>query len=461
MEKMKFIDSHAHLDFPEYEGELDAIIKRASDAGVSKMITVGTTLDGSRSSLALAGKYPFIYATAGIHPHEVIHVDEAVLKEIEGLLHEERVVAVGEVGLDYFYEHSPRDVQKNLFARFIAMAKEATLPLVIHTREAEEDTLHILKSEKAGAAGGVIHCFSGSLEMARQCIDLGFYISIPGIVTFNKAINVHEVVRNIPVERMLIETDSPFLAPVPYRGKKNEPSFVVKVAEKIAELKGLALQDVARITTLNAETLFKIKEDSSSGEIAYRIRDALYLNVTNRCTNECTFCAKNTDYTVKGHYLGIEREPSVEEIISAIGSDPSSYDEVVFCGFGESLVRVDVVKEVSRWLKERGARVRINTDGLANIIHKRNILPELAGLVDSISVSLNADSPENYRKICRPPFEGAYEGVKAFIVEAKNYIPEVTASVVGLPNLDVERCKEIAEKELGVKFRLRPYNEVG
>jgi len=457
--KVSFIDSHAHLDFTDYGSDLDIILERADRSGVSKIITVGTTLMGSKSSLGLANKYPFIFATAGVHPHEAGDVTEETYNGIKELLPSEKVVAVGEVGLDYHYEYSPRDVQKEVFRRFIAMAREAHLPLVVHTREAESDTMEILRSEKAKETGGVIHCFSGTPEMAMDCIKLGFYISIPGIVTFKKATNIHEVVRKVPIEKMLIETDSPYLAPVPYRGKRNEPSYVVKVAEKIAELKGLSVEDVARITTMNSEKLFRIGA-LEKAEIAYKIRDSLYLNITNRCTNECPFCPKNRDFVVKGHYLEIERDPDFTEIVSAIG-DPSPYKEIVFCGFGEPLLRLDAVKEVASWLKGKGAKVRINTDGLANVIYKRNILPELEGLVDAISVSLNADTPELYNKVCHPPFEGAYDAVKDFIKEAARFIPNVTASVVGIPNLDIEKCRKIAEEELGAHFRLRPLNEVG
>jgi len=460
MNDIKLIDSHAHLDFPDYADKLDDVLKRAQDAGVSKIISVGTTVEGSISCLALTRKYPFIFSTAGVHPHEAKDVTEDCYERIEKLAADEKVVAIGEVGLDYHYEHSPRETQKEVFRRFIHLAKRTGLPLVIHTREAEEDTLQILESENAAEAGGVIHCFSGSIELAKRCLEMGFHISIPGIVTFKKASNVHEVVKMVPIEKMLIETDSPFLAPIPYRGKRNEPAYVKIVAEKVAGLKGLTLEDVARITTLNTERLFSIGDVKKEVEIAYQIRDSLYLNITNRCTNSCPFCAKNKEYVVKGHYLELSREPSAGEIIAAIG-DPSPYKEVVFCGFGEPLIRLDTILEVAKWLKERGAKTRINTDGLANMIHRRNVLPELAGLVDSISVSLNTENAELYNKVCRPPFDGAYEGVKAFIVEAKKHVPHVTASIVGLPSVDAERCRKIVEEELGVEFRLRPYNEVG
>lgn len=461
MKNIELIDSHAHINFAEFGADLDSVLERAAEAGVKKIVCVGASLEGSVSSLKLAKIFHHIYATAGIHPHDAKDASANAFSDIRKLLNEDKIVAVGEVGLDYHYEHSPRETQKDVFRRFIAMALESKLPIVVHSRDAEEDTVSILQTENASKVGGVIHCFSGGIDMAEECMKMGFYISIPGIVTFKKAENIYEIARKVPIDRMLIETDSPYLAPIPFRGKRNEPSYVRLVADKIAELKGLSLEDVARITTRNAETLFDIADRKTKAEIAYKIRNSLYLNITNRCTNSCPFCPKFRDFIVKGHYLELEgKEPDTQEVIKAIG-DPSTYKEVVFCGFGEPLLRVDVVREVSRWLKARSAKVRINTDGLANIANKRNILPELEGLIDCISVSLNADTPELYDRLCRPPFEGAFEDVKRFILEAKKYIPDVTASIVGLPSVNAERCREIAEKELGVNFRLRPYNEVG
>ena len=225
-------------------------------------------------------------------------------------------------------------------------------------------------------------------------------------------------------------------------------------------MKGLTEEDVARITSLNAFRLFGIGEIDQSAKIAYRIRNSLYLNITNRCTNACTFCAKFRDFTVKGHQLHLDHEPSTAEIIRAIGT-ASDYEEVVFCGYGESLLRLDTVKEVATWLKQQGVTVRINTDGQANLVHGRNIIPELQGLVDSISVSLNAADPETYQKYCRSTFGlDAYQGVKDFLTAAKGVIPSVTATVVTLPGLDLAACRKAAE-ELGVEYREREYNEVG
>jgi len=225
----------------------------------------------------------------------------------------------------------------------------------------------------------------------------------------------------------------------------------------------VTVADIERITTRNARNLFglPIQLPDDPPKIVYKIRNNLYLNITNECTLACRFCPKFDDWMVKGHYLKLPAEPSKEKLFEAIGS-PSRYEELVFCGFGESTLRLDLLKEVAQWAKEKGTKIRLDTDGLGNLVHGRNIVPELVGLVDAVSVSLNAPDPKTYVKICPNKFgEKAYPAVKEFIKECKGKIPEVTASVVGVPNLDVEACRKIVEEELGVTFRLRPYDVVG
>jgi TatD DNase family protein len=320
--------------------------------------------------------------------------------------------------------------------------------------------LQILREEKAEEVGGVLHCFSGDSQMAKECVEMGFYISIPGTVTFPKNDQLREVVRAVKIENLLIETDCPYLAPVPHRGKRNEPAYVRHTAEKVAELKGLSLEDVGRITSLNTRRLFGIGRDDQSARIAYRIRDSLYLNITNRCSNRCSFCAKFDDFTVKGHFLKLEHEPAFHEVMAAIG-DHSGYDEVVFCGYGEPLLRLDLIKAVATELKKKAARIRINTDGQGCLVHGRNILPELAGLVDCISVSLNAADAPTYAKMCNTPYgEAGFRAVCKFLREAGCFIPQVVASAVTVPGLDVNAVRRLAES-LGVEFREREYAEVG
>jgi TatD DNase family protein len=454
------IDTHAHLEMREFNDDRDDVIRRAREAGVDYIITIGTTVESSRDAVMLADKYDFIYAAIGIHPHEVKDILHPAYDIIRHFAKHKKVVAYGEIGLDYHYEYSPRADQKRKFRDMLREARELDLPVIIHDREAHEDTLQILSEEWSPDLGGVMHCFSGDAAMAKKVIDMGFSISIAGPVTFPKAEALREAVRQIPIEHLLIETDAPYLAPQPFRGKRNEPAFVRHTAEMIAQVKGLSFDDVARITSFNAMQLFGMGTIPDKGMITYPIRNSLYLNITNRCTAACTFCVRyHTDF-VKGHNLRLGEEPSAEDLIGQIG-DPKRYAEIVFCGYGEPMLRLDVIKTVAAEVKRRGGRVRIDTNGHANLIHKRNVLPELASLVDAVSVSLNAQSAELYNKISQPKFGlGSYEAVQEFIKEAKKYIPDVTATVVSLPEVDLDACRNIAEG-LGAKFRVREYNVVG
>jgi TatD DNase family protein len=357
--------------------------------------------------------------------------------------------------------HSSRDNQINSFRKHIELAKKLDLPLVIHVREAHDDVLTILKEEAAWETMGVIHSFTGDYEMAKKYINEGFYISFSGILTFKNTEVIREAAKKIPIERVLIETDSPYLAPIPFRGKKNEPSYIKHIAEKIAELRGVSPDKIEEETTTNAKNLFIFEPPDAPTSIVYGLRDSLYLSITNRCTIACVFCGKWRSFMLRDFNLRVKREPAVDEIINAVGS-PMMYNEIVFVGWGEPLLRVDVVKEVSRKLKESGAKkIRVDTDGLANLVHKRNILPELQGLVDTISISLNAQDAETYARICPSNYgERAYFAVLDFIKESNNYIPDVIASVVTIPGVDVEKCREVVEN-IGVKFRPRVYGRVG
>lgn len=455
------IDSHAHIYSKEFLQDFDAMLMRAHEAGVARMIVVGADLESSAQACELALRHENIHATVGIHPHDA----ERVTKNCYNVLRDmatgnPKVAAIGEIGLDFYRDRSPRDIQEEVFRRSIRLARELSLPVIVHDRDAHDRVIKILKEERASDVGGVLHCFSGDLEMARECIDMGFYLSIPGTVTYANNESLRDVVRGVKIEHLLVETDCPYLAPVPHRGKRNEPAFVRITAEKVAELKGLTIEDVGRITSLNAMRLFRLGDGDESARIAYRIRNSLYLNITNRCSNRCSFCAKFEDFTVKGHFLQLEHEPSFAEVMAAIG-DPAPYEEVVFCGYGEPLLRLDLIKEVAGELKKKGVRIRINTDGQANLVHGRNILPELEGLIDCVSVSLNAPDAAAYLRLCNTPFgEDGFKGVCEFIKEAKKHIPLVAASAVAVPGLDTVAVKKVAES-LGADFREREYSEVG
>jgi TatD DNase family protein len=250
------IDSHAHLEMPEFRKDLEEVIQRAKESGVKYIFTVGTEKKDWKRALEIAQSHPFIYAILGIHPHNAKEIDDLTYETLKGLCQNEKVRAFGEIGLDFYRNLSPREIQLNRFREQIALARELKLPIVVHDREAHQETLEVLKSEKAEEFGGIIHCFSGDYEMARECMDMGFYISVPGSITFKNAEPFQEIVRKLPLEFLLVETDAPFLTPVPFRGKRNEPGYVRYTAEKVAEIKKVPIEKVAEVTTKNAMRIF-------------------------------------------------------------------------------------------------------------------------------------------------------------------------------------------------------------
>lgn len=460
------IDTHAHLDMPQYSEDRDAVIQRARDNGVEYILNIGCDLESSYLSVELSERYDFIYATAGVHPHDVKGINGNTYEELRQLHAHPKVVAFGETGLDYFKNYSPQNLQRTHFKKQVELALELGKPIIVHHRDAKEDMIAILSEyyPLPGKPSGIFHCFSGDQEMAEKALEMGFYISFAGPLTFKNANGLRAVAKNIPADRLFVETDCPYLTPVPHRGKRNEPSYVNHTAQKIAEIRGLNIQDVQRTMTLNFFELFGIGRAAKSGTISYRIRNSLYLNLTQRCTNSCVFCTRITRPIVQGYNLKLEREPTAEEIWESI-DDVKKYDEIVFCGYGEPTLRFDIIKEVAKKIKAAGGKVRLNTNGHGNVINKRNILPELVGLVDCVSVSLNTDTSEAYDEICKPlPSlkNGIYDQVKAFIKEAKKHLPEVQATIVTRQEgVDENKCEEIVRKEFEIDYRPRRYNLVG
>ncbi|MGG1249003.1 TatD family hydrolase [Bacillus spizizenii] len=251
-------DTHAHLNAEQYDTDLEEVIERAKAEKVERIVVVGFDRPTIIRAMEMIEQYDFMYAAIGWHPVDAIDMTEEDLEWIRELSAHEKVVAIGEMGLDYHWDKSPKDVQKEVFRKQIALAKEVNLPIIIHNRDATEDVVTILKEEGAEAVGGIMHCFTGSAEVARECMKMNFYLSFGGPVTFKNAKKPKEVVKEIPNDRLLIETDCPFLTPHPFRGKRNEPSYVKYVAEQIAELKGMTFEEIASVTTENAKRLFRI-----------------------------------------------------------------------------------------------------------------------------------------------------------------------------------------------------------
>ena len=251
------IDSHCHLDYLAREGEIDPVVERARAAGVSGMLTISTTLSGFPTVRAIAERYDDVWCSVGVHPHEAAEEGQKEADHLVNLTDHSKVVGIGETGLDYFYEHSPREAQQASFRAHIAAARRTGLPVIVHTRDAEADTIAILAEEMAaGPFSGVIHCFSSDRSLAEAALALGLYISVAGIVTFKKAEAIREAVAAVPLEKLLVETDAPYLSPVPLRGKRNEPAHVVHTAAKLAEIKGLSAETLAAATRENFHRLF-------------------------------------------------------------------------------------------------------------------------------------------------------------------------------------------------------------
>lgn len=454
------IDTHCHLDFEEFELDRDEVIKRASASGVKYIINIGSSKEGSLHSINLAGQYENIFATVGIHPHNADTVtDELITFLKEKVLSSQKVVAVGEVGLDYFKSESSSQAQINAFQRFIQLSKELNLPLVIHSRDAQADTLSILK--ESGAKKVVLHCFSANEAYLKKYLGMGYFVSLTCNLTYKNTHTLRNLLKQIPPERLMLETDAPFLPPQEFRGKRNEPAYIKYLCQTVSDIYGLSFEDVSRITSLNTVNFFGIKDkEIIKSVVAYKIRDSLYLNITNRCTDNCTFCVRDFTDFVKGHNLRLEYEPDSREIIEAVG-DPRQYKEVVFCGYGEPFLRLEVILEVGKVLKTKGAYIRINTNGHGNLIHKRNVALDLKGIIDEICVSLNADSSQRYLELCKPQFGlDTFNKVKEFILECKKVIPKVSITCIEMPQIDIKKCEDIA-KELGVGFRKRHLNIVG
>lgn len=450
-----FIDTHAHLFYPNFNGEVEQIIQRAEQAEVEKIIVPATDLVSSQQAIELSEKFENIYAAVGVHPHDTKEWNDGIINKLEELAKNKKVVAIGEIGLDYYYDFSPKEIQLKAFEEQIQLALKLKKPIIVHNREANEDIIRMARKYKDTGLRAQYHCFAGSLKDAKELIEMHHFISFTGNITFNKSENLRKIISNISIESMLLETDSPFMTPVPHRGNRNEPAYVRLVAEKIAEIQNLTIEDVARATSYNVYKLFAIGKKPPLS-YTYKIGNSLYINVTNRCNADCIFCDRKGDAVINGYNLKMKKseEPEAEIYIKEIG-DPKKYKEIVFCGYGEPTIRWDVVKKIAKYVKDNGGVTRLNTDGHGNVINKRDITPELKGLIDIVSISLNSVDPVQYGKLMRVDPSLHAEMIE-FAKKAKQY-SRVVMTIVGLSEVDSEAAKKFVTEELGVEFREREY----
>lgn len=467
-----YVDTHVHLQAADFEKDLDAVIERARGAGVNTLVTVGIDLASSEKALAIAERDRRIYAAVGVHPNELDNVPPDWPEKLRALARRPGVKAVGESGLDFYRRRTAPEKQIEGLKRHLEIARETALPVILHSRASGKAVLDVVEEfiSESGPVRGIMHCFTEHMDVMQRAVRLGLYVSFAGPSTYPISRRNREVMKAVPDTRILIETDAPYLGAQPVKHRRNEPAYLRYVATKAAEVRRVSPRDMSRITKMNSDDLFGLGIADRSPRIVYGIRSVLYLNITNRCTNTCRFCPrvwgveKGPDaegaFIVKGHNLRLEREPAAEELIAAMG-DISPYKEVVFCGFGEPTVRLDALIQVAKWIRVRGQRVRLDTNGQGSLHHGRSIVPDLTEALDAVWVSLNTADPDQYVELCRPERgREAYDAVVQFIREAREYIPEVVATAVEVPGVDMKAVKRLC-RELKVRFHARKYNRVG
>lgn len=451
-----FVDTHAHLFFENYKDDIDVVLNRAKENDIDFVIVPATDLKTAKESIALAEKYQQVYSTVGIHPHDTKEWNDSLIAQIEELARHPKVIAIGEIGLDYYYDFSPKDKQIKAFKAQLDLAVKLQLPVVIHNRDSDEDMMDIVQSYCGTGLKAQFHCFNGSIEDALEYMKMNHFISFTGNITYKKSDSLRETLSKIDLNHLMLETDSPFMTPVPHRGKRNEPSFVKIVAQQVAEVHKLSIKDIGRITSLNVFRFFGIGKAPKTS-FTYLLGNSLYINVTNRCNADCTFCRRKEDPFLRGYNLGMKKseEPAAEVYIGEIG-DPKIYDEIVFCGYGEPTIRWDVVKQVAKYVKDNGGKTRMNTNGHGNLINKKDITPEMKDLIDVISISLNSYDPKQYSELMQVS-ESHFDEMKNFARLAKQYVKKVVMSVVSLDEVEIEESRKVVEDEIGVEFRVREY----
>lgn len=418
------IDSHCHLNLQHFEDDREATIARAVSDGVVAFVNIGYDKDSLRETLELVERYPFVYGAAGVHPHDAATLDDALEAQVRHALDHPRVLAVGEIGLDFYRNLAPREVQVDVFRRMIKLARERDKPIVIHCRDAFNEVLDVLESE-GGAYRGIFHAFSAGEPEARKVAELGFHVGIGGVVTYRNA-RLGETVAAIPLERIVLETDSPYLTPHPWRGKRNEPSFVAHVARMVARVKGVSLAEVDAKTTESTFAALGLSAESLPRPV-YKIEGAVYIQAAT---------ADPAD-------------------LDAVLTDGVS--EAIVTGFTDPLERPEHVLALAAKARERGWRVRVNTAGLANQVAGRDVTKDLAGHVDEVNVVLFGANAKLHDELAYPGVgnEG-WASIRDFVRCSVASGIETVCEFVAVPGFEAEPCREFT-REMGAKYDIRMY----
>ncbi len=451
-----YIDTHAHLFDKQYELDLDEVILRAKQNKVDEIIIPATDISTTEQAIKIAEKYEGVFVACGVHPHETKAWDSSIIMELENLAKHPKVIAIGEIGLDYHYDFSPKEIQIKAFQEQLELALTLDLPVIVHNRESDADMKEIITKYSALGLKAQFHCFNGSLEDAQYYISLNHIVSFTGNITFKKFDFLRDIAKQIPLNKIMIETDSPYMSPIPHRGKRNEPAYLSLVAETLAQLHSVSVEEIAEITSANAREFFSLR-NINKPILVYPLGEALYINVTNRCNADCVFCSRKGDAVINGFSLRMNKSQELPALdyIKEIG-DPKKYSEVVFCGYGEPTIRWSVVKEIAEYVKANGGKTRLNTNGHGNVINKFDITEEFNGRIDVVSISLNSTDKEQYSKLMKLP-EAYFEEMINFVKVAKMKNVEVVLSVVDYPEINIKLAERFARNVLGVSFRLRSY----
>ena len=453
------IDSHVHLNLREFRADLDAVVRNARSAGVAEMLQIGYDERSLDETLSLADRYEDVYAAVGIHPHDAKSFGPDLERRLREALRREKVLAVGEIGLDFYRDLSPRDVQREVFRRQLRIAIETGSPVVIHSREAFAESIAILREEGAERVGGIFHAFPGTPAEAEQALELGFVVGIGGPLTYKNS-RLRETAARLPSWGFVLETDCPYLPPEPYRGRRNEPANVAIVRDALAAIRGVSPADIERASALSYRRLLH-GDRLPVPAVAYTIKNNVYVNVTSSCANACVFCARlSREAVLYGHNLRLPADPAVAEMVRAAAAlaRAGTFQEIVFCGYGEPTSRLADLLAAARELKTLGLPMRLDTNGQGSLVNGRDVVPELAAVFDAVSVSLGAHDAASYARLCRPDAgERAFPAVVDFVRRAAASTMRCEVTALDRPDVDVEACRALVAGIAGARFRVRRY----
>jgi len=449
-------DSHCHLHFKHFDDDLEQVVKSSALAGISQIMIPSIDAATAGKSAAIAEKYG-LYSAAAFHPEHLPEDEtgETGWLDIRRVLLRPRTVAVGETGLDYYHRTFSPEKQLIWFLRHIELAESTGYPLIVHSRGAEADVLDHLPSSLTVPV--ILHCWGGNEALTDLAVSRGCYIGVGGPLTYRKNDSLRRIIARVPHNRLLSETDSPFLPPEPFRGRRNEPSFTTYIIQSVRDLwdSRMSIENTSYILRENALNAYRLHPESRRADIVYRHGDSLYVNLTSMCMNSCNFCIRKTSDGVSDYYLMHREDPSEKLILSTLRSFPiEDSEELVFCGFGEPTLRSDVLMKCAGHAAERGVKTRLNTNGLCTSFLPDEEVRKLLGSFDSVSISVNASGSVEYNRVCPSTVDAPWEHLMKFISMAKASGVKTQLSAVSSSGVDIQRVQTLADR-LQLALRIR------